>query len=120
MIEMLEAIERLSGSGQTVEMSLEEYTELTEKVFLADMILDALYTNATLSYTGKELSFSAIDIGNILKYGDSGIYHERFMMLKAESEKAKAEKERDEMIQIVSLKEDEEEQSNGSESEQRR
>lgn len=66
-----------------VSISLEHYTELTEKAFLADMILDALYDNASLNYDGSELSFTAFRINDILKYGDSGIYHERYIQLKA-------------------------------------
>lgn len=113
-IEIIKMQEELD-SQQTVEISLEEYRELTEKAFLSDMILDALYDNATLSYDGKGLAFSGYELANILKYGDSGIYRERFMMLKAKKEheeaKAKIEAERDEMIQLVNLK-DEEEQEN--------
>ena len=96
---------------QTVEISLIDYEALVWRDSILAMMLNGLFENANLSYREDELSFSATNIDQIIRYGFPERYSQRLRYLKGEKARQDAEAERDEMIQLVNLKDDAEDEA---------
>jgi hypothetical protein len=111
MIDIVKVLEEQCADDevQIVEIELGEYAEMVWRDSLLTMILKGLFDNATLSYRGDDLSFSASNIDQILRYGFPEKYKCKLAELKAEKAKQEAEAEKEEMISLINLSGDEEE-----------
>lgn len=69
-----------------VTISMDEYKSFIEKATKHEMMVDAIFDAATLSYTGDKLYFSDISLDSLLKVLDHDTYTARLHELQAKKE----------------------------------